>query len=69
MKPTQEEVLKFMAQYQTILSRPPTMNEIVASCPSLNWRSSARYVIQSLLKQGLLEIVAPSGCGRRYKVK
>ena len=57
-----------MVEYQTILKKPPTMDEIARGIPSLNWRSSVRYVINSLLEAGHLTIVAPARCGRRYKV-
>jgi hypothetical protein len=66
MDETQRQVLNFMAEYQRTLNRPPTLNEIVAGCTALNWRSSALYVINNLVALGHLEITAPKNCGRRY---
>ena len=68
MNDTQTTVLRFMTEYQQVFKRPPTMDEIRSVTAPLTWRSSVRHVLESLLKQGYLEIAAPPRCGRRYRV-
>jgi len=63
-----EEVLAYMREYQNIFIKPPTLQDIARGVEGLNWRSSVRYTLESLLSDGRVELVAPSGYSRRYRL-
>jgi hypothetical protein len=65
---TEATVLNFMADYEAHSRKAPTLEEIRAACPMLNWRSSARYTLSRLLLKGYLQLSAPTNYSRRYRV-
>ena len=66
---TEESVRSFMLSYQGIFNKAPTLGEIHHACHSIEWRSSARYVLTRLHTKGYIDIVAPTNCGRRFRAR
>jgi hypothetical protein len=57
---------KFMLSYQRDNHGiPPTMEEMVEAC-ELNFRSSAKYQLESLVAMRVVEAIFPEGQARRY---
>ena len=58
---TTDKVWLYMLDHQRERGRPPTMGEIAGAVPTLNYRSSARYVLQQLVGEG--RVVEEGGPG------
>jgi len=66
---SEQQVFDYMIGYQRIFGKAPTLGELRRGCDGINWRSSAKYVISTLLAKGFIEIVAPQNYCRRYMAK
>lgn len=57
----------YMLAYQREHSVPPTLREMAEYLSNLNYRSSAREVIVTLLRNKLVVTTKPAGYARRYE--
>jgi len=62
-----DELYEWMIRYQEKNDEPPTLDEVADAIGSMNFRSSARHTLHSLIMRGLVEIIKPEGYARRYK--
>jgi len=69
MASTDENVLSFMYSYQRQYGRPPVLQEIVDSVDGLNYRSSVRYVLEKLVKEGAVIELRDKRLRMRYAVR
>jgi hypothetical protein len=63
---TGAELHRYMLAYQDTVGRPPTMQEMVDRCPSLNYRSSARDALRRLATLGLVQERGEPNTARRW---
>lgn len=61
-----KDTLAFIIAYQEEHEHAPCLKEIVDAVTALNWRSSARYVLQSLKKRGKIVECKPPCYKHRY---
>ena len=66
---SEQQILEYMIRYQQVFGKAPTLEEMRQGCEGINWRSSAKYVITTLLSKGFIDVVAPHNYCRRYKAK
>jgi len=64
---TKEAVYRFMLDYQHRKGAPPTLDEIQANVEGLNYRSSAKAAVKSLVAKGLVIVINDPGSSRRYR--
>ena len=58
---TTEQVRDFMLRFQRDVGRPPTQEEISKEIPALQYRSSAKYVLDRMVDNGLAERIGEPG--------
>ena len=64
---TTDRVWLFMLDHQQEHGKPPTMQEIATAMPTLNYRSSARYVLQQLAEEGRVIEAGEPGTACRHR--
>lgn len=64
---TGDLVHKFMLDYQVEHKKPPTMEQISNAVGTLNFKSSARHTLETLVQDGRVKIDGAEGESRRYQ--
>lgn len=64
---TTDEVWRFMLEHQEGKGRPPTMAEIQEAVPGLNYRSSVKYALDTLVEEGRVVEEGDPGKALRHR--
>lgn len=64
---TRDTVHKFMLEYQKERGKPPTLEDIMDDVDGLNFKSSARHTVESLIRDGRVAVSSDAGKSRRYQ--
>ena len=64
---TRDTVHKFMLEYQDEHNKPPTMEDISNAVGALNFKSSARHTLETLVEDGRVKVDGTEGESRRYQ--
>jgi len=62
-----DNLYEWMLQYQQANGVPPTLREVTDAQGTMNYRSSARHTLHSLIMRDMVVIVRPEGHSRRYQ--
>ena len=64
---TKDQVWRWMLEFQQTHGQLPKMEEIREAFDHLNWRSSVRHVLRTLVSEGRVVTVDEPGTARRYR--
>ena len=66
MSDTPNQVHQFMLKFQKEHSKPPTLQDIQEAVGTLNWKSSARHTLETMVADGRVTVDGGEGESRRY---
>jgi hypothetical protein len=56
VNPTQQRIHKFMLEYQRSRGKPPTLDDIAVEIGSVNYRSSVKSALDSMVDSGVVRV-------------